>query len=35
MQQLSENVSSYFVKLNPEVLAEIEKIHLTYTNPAP
>jgi aryl-alcohol dehydrogenase-like predicted oxidoreductase len=35
MQQLAENVSSSFVKLNSEVLAEIEKIHLSYTNPAP
>lgn len=35
MPQLAENVSSYFVKLSAEVLAEIEQIHLTMMNPAP
>lgn len=35
MNQLAENVSSYFVKLSDEVLAEIEHIHLTMMNPAP
>jgi aryl-alcohol dehydrogenase-like predicted oxidoreductase len=35
MNQLAENVSSYFIKLSDEVLAEIEKIHLTVMNPAP
>jgi aryl-alcohol dehydrogenase-like predicted oxidoreductase len=35
MNQLAENVSSYFIKLNDEVLAEIEHIHLTMMNPAP
>lgn len=35
MTQLAENVSSYFVKLNTDVLAEIEQIHLTMMNPAP
>ena len=35
MNQLTENVSAYFVKLSDEVLAEIEQIHLTMMNPAP
>jgi aryl-alcohol dehydrogenase-like predicted oxidoreductase len=35
MSQLAENVSAYFVKLNENVLREIEQIHLTHMNPAP
>lgn len=35
MAQLQENIAAYQVKLSDDVLAEIDKIHLTFTNPAP
>jgi aryl-alcohol dehydrogenase-like predicted oxidoreductase len=35
MAQLQENIGAYQVKLSHEVLAEIEKIHLSTPNPAP
>jgi aryl-alcohol dehydrogenase-like predicted oxidoreductase len=35
MAQLEENLGAYALKLSPEVLAEIDAIHLRYTNPAP
>jgi aryl-alcohol dehydrogenase-like predicted oxidoreductase len=35
MAQLQENIEAYQTKLSSEVLAEIDKIHLTFTNPAP
>jgi aryl-alcohol dehydrogenase-like predicted oxidoreductase len=33
--QLKENIDSVQVKLTPEVLAEIEAIHLDHCNPCP
>ncbi len=33
--QLNENVDAYQTKLSPEVMQEIEKLHLTMMNPAP
>lgn len=35
MAQLKENIEAWQVKLSPEVLAEIEQLHLTMMNPAP
>jgi len=35
LAQLEENLAAYAVRLAPEVLAEIDAIHLRYTNPAP
>ncbi len=35
MEQLKENIDSVHVTLSEEVLAEIEKIHLEFPNPAP
>jgi aryl-alcohol dehydrogenase-like predicted oxidoreductase len=35
MAQLKENISAYQVKLTPDILKEIDAIHLRYTNPAP
>lgn len=35
MQQLSENINAWEIKLSPEVLQEIEHLHLTMMNPAP
>ena len=35
MAHLQENIEAYQVKLSPEILQTIEKIHLQYTNPAP
>jgi aryl-alcohol dehydrogenase-like predicted oxidoreductase len=35
MLQLEENLGAYEQKLSPELLAEIDAIHLRYTNPAP
>ena len=35
MAQLQENIGAYQVKLSNEVLAEIDKIHLSAPNPAP
>lgn len=35
MIQLSENIDAFQTKLTPEVLQEIEKLHLTMMNPAP
>lgn len=35
MAQLQENIAAYQVKLTSEILAEIDAIHLRYTNPAP
>jgi len=35
MAQLKENIAAYTVKLSDEVLAEIERLHLTMMNPAP
>ncbi len=33
--QLEENLAAYQVQLSPEILREIDAIHLRYTNPAP
>jgi aryl-alcohol dehydrogenase-like predicted oxidoreductase len=35
MAQLQENIDAYKVKLSPEILKEIDAIHLRFTNPAP
>lgn len=35
MSQLKENIAAYNTQLSPEVLAEIEHLHLTMMNPAP
>ena len=35
MQQLTENIDAWDIKLSAEVLQEIEQIHLTMMNPAP
>lgn len=35
MAQLKENVDAWQTKLSPEILAEIEQLHLTMMNPAP
>jgi len=35
MQQLKENIDAWDTKLAPEVLQEIEHLHLTMMNPAP
>jgi len=35
MQQLKENIDAWDTKLSPEVLQEIEYLHLTMMNPAP
>ncbi|HEY0562264.1 MAG TPA: aldo/keto reductase [Methylophilus sp.] len=35
MQQLEENMAAWQVRLSPEILAEIEQIHLIMMNPAP
>ena len=35
LEQLRENVAAAAVSLSPQVLEEIERIHLRYTNPAP
>ncbi len=35
LEQLRENLAAYEVALAPEILQEIEAIHLRYTNPAP
>lgn len=35
MAQLQENIGAWNTKLSPEVLQEIDKLHLTMTNPAP
>jgi aryl-alcohol dehydrogenase-like predicted oxidoreductase len=35
MNQLKENIDAYHTKLAPDVLAEIERLHLTMMNPAP
>jgi aryl-alcohol dehydrogenase-like predicted oxidoreductase len=35
LNQLAENVSSFFFQLSDEVLNEIEQIHLVMMNPAP
>jgi len=35
MQQLKENIDAWDTKLSPEVLQEIEHLHLTMMNPAP
>ena len=35
MAQLKENIEAWQVKLTPDVLAEIEHLHLTMMNPAP
>ncbi len=35
MAQLQQNISAYQVKLTPDILKEIDAIHLRYTNPAP
>ena len=35
MAQIQENIAAYQVKLSPEILKEIDAIHLRFTNPAP
>jgi aryl-alcohol dehydrogenase-like predicted oxidoreductase len=35
MVQLQQNIAAYQVKLTPDILKEIDAIHLRYTNPAP
>jgi aryl-alcohol dehydrogenase (NADP+) len=35
MEQLKENIDSASVQLNGEILAEIDKVHYRYFNPAP
>ena len=35
MAQLQQNIAAYQVKLSPEIIKEIDAIHLRYTNPAP
>lgn len=35
MEQLKENIDAWEVKLSPEVMQEIELLHLTMMNPAP
>ena len=35
MAQLQQNIAAYQVQLSPEILKEIDAIHLRYTNPAP
>ena len=35
MAQLQQNIAAYQLKLSPEILKEIDAIHLRYTNPAP
>ena len=35
MSQLKENIGAYHTQLSPEVLAEIELLHLSMMNPAP
>jgi aryl-alcohol dehydrogenase-like predicted oxidoreductase len=35
MAQLAENIGAYAIRLSDEVLAEIERIHLLHSNPAP
>lgn len=35
MQQLKENVDAWQTRLSPEVMQEIEQLHLTMMNPAP
>lgn len=35
MAQLQENIAAYHVKLSDEILADVERIHLTMMNPAP
>ena len=35
MAQLHENLGAYQLKLSPEILKEIDAIHLRFTNPAP
>lgn len=35
MEQLQENISAQDVRLTTDILEEIEKIHLRFTNPAP
>lgn len=35
MTQLQENIAAWQTRLSPEILQEIEALHLTYMNPAP
>jgi aryl-alcohol dehydrogenase-like predicted oxidoreductase len=35
LAQLQQNIAAYQVKLTPEILKEIDAIHLRFTNPAP
>ena len=35
MAQLQQNIAAYQLKLSPEILKEIDAIHLRFTNPAP
>ena len=35
MAQIQQNIAAYQVKLSPEILKEIDAIHLRFTNPAP
>jgi aryl-alcohol dehydrogenase-like predicted oxidoreductase len=35
MHQLNENIAAWNTKLSPEVMLEIEDLHLRMMNPAP
>ena len=35
LAQLEQNLSAWEIDLSPELIDEIEEIHLRYTNPAP
>ena len=35
MAQLTENIAAWQIKLSPEVIQQIEALHLTFMNPAP
>ena len=35
MAQLQENIQAWHVKLSPEIMQEIELLHLTMMNPSP
>ena len=35
MEQLQSNIASQEIRLSPELLASLDEIHATYTNPAP
>jgi aryl-alcohol dehydrogenase-like predicted oxidoreductase len=35
LNQLKENINTWNINLSEEILQEIDKLHLTMTNPAP